>query len=408
MAIQALREQRAVHAKTLNDLMKATEGKTFTAENQAAYDAGIAAIDQIDAEIKRHTDVNARIAEDAMRENVIEAANKHDHDKRSPQAKAFVAWLRAGERGLSAEDALIIRNTMSVGTGSQGGFTVPTETATTLIEKLKQFGGMRTVSSVLATETGHPMSFPAADTTSEVGELVAENAATSALDTSFSTIGLPVYKYSSKYVTVPYELLQDSNIDIEAYVNALIVRRIGRITNTHYTVGTGSGQPQGVVTGAPIGYTAGNGGSEVTAVKYDSLIELQHSIDPAYRQAGQMRWMFADSTLKVVRKIKDSQSRPIFVPGYEMGSPEGSPDRLLGAPIQINQDIAPMGAGALSIVYGDFTYYTIRDAMDVMLRRFDDSAFASKGQVGFLAFMRSGGALLDVGGAVKTFQNAAS
>ena len=64
-----------------------------------------------------------------------------------------------------------------------------------------------------------------------------------------------------------------------------------------------------------------------------------------------------------------------------------------------------MAAGAKSLLFGDFSKYVIRDAMSITMRRFDDSAFAQKGQVGFLAFMRSGGVLTDAQ-AVKFFQHA--
>ncbi|MGI4876646.1 MAG: phage major capsid protein [Janthinobacterium lividum] len=408
MSIQALREQKATFAATISALMASTSDKVWTPENQTAYDSGMASIDAIDASIKRTNDFNARMVAD-QREEIVVEGEKHAKDKKSPQAAAFAKWLRGGDKALSAADVEVIRNTMSVGgAGSEGGYTVPTETATSLIEKLKAFGGMRAVATPLNTTSGNPMSFPTADATSEIGEIVAENASTTALDTAFGTIGLPVYKYSSKSVAVPIELLQDSNIDIEGYLNRLLATRLGRITNRHFTYGTGSSQPRGIVTAAPVGYTAANGGSEVLAVKYDSLVELQHSIDPAYRQAGNSKFMMADSSVKVVRKIKDSNGRPIFVPGYETGNPGGAPDSILGAPIEINQDVAAMAAGAASILFGDFSYYTIRDALGLILRRFDDSAFALKGQVGFCAWLRSGGNLLDNGGAVASFVNAAT
>jgi HK97 family phage major capsid protein len=297
---------------------------------------------------------------------------------------------------------------MSTTTGSEGGFTVATEVASSVLDALKQFGGMRAVANVIQTAQGNPMNFPTSDGTSEVGEIVAENGTASDADVDFGVKSLPVYKYSSKVVTVPIELLQDSSVDVEAFVRARLVTRLGRITNTHFTTGTGSSQPNGIVTAATTGVTAANSTSQVTAVTYDSLVNLQHSVDPAYRDLGNTRWMFNDTTLREIRKIKDSQNRPIFVPGYEAGSPAGAPDRLLGAPIQINQSMANMAASAKSILFGDFSFYTIRDVMSVELLRFTDSAFAKKGQVGFLAWMRSGGNLVDVGGAVKLFVNAAS
>jgi HK97 family phage major capsid protein len=74
----------------------------------------------------------------------------------------------------------------------------------------------------------------------------------------------------------------------------------------------------------------------------------------------------------------------------------------------VNEDVPAMAANAKSILFGDFGFYTIRDAMDIAMLRFTDSAYASKGQVGFLAFLRSGGNFVDVGGAVKYYQNSAT
>jgi HK97 family phage major capsid protein len=118
--------------------------------------------------------------------------------------------------------------------------------------------------------------------------------------------------------------------------------------------------------------------------------------------------MLHDQSVKVIRKIKDTTGRPIFVPGYDLDERGGAPDRLLGDAIRINQDVAQMAANAKSVLYGDFKQYKIRDALDIQMHRFTDSAYAKKGQVGFLAFMRTGGNLVDVGGAVKHYQNSAT
>ena len=123
---------------------------------------------------------------------------------------------------------------------------------------------------------------------------------------------------------------------------------------------------------------------------------------------GGARLMLHDDALKMLRKIKDSQGRPIFVPGYEMGNPGGAPDRLLGREIVINQNMPAPGASAKSVLFGQFSKYLIRDVMDVTLFRMTDSAYTLKGQVGFVAFCRSGANLLDVGGAVKAYQHPAT
>jgi HK97 family phage major capsid protein len=406
MSIQALREQRAAKAKALDELVNKKDWNQ--AVDQPIYDAGMAEIDEINAKITRINDVNKRLAEDALTESVASAADKKARDGGDQGLALYAKWLRGGDKALSAEEWTTVRNTMSTTTNSEGGFTVATTVATSVLDALKAYGGMRSVATVIQSSQGNPMSFPTSDGTSEVGEIIAENASATDLDVSFGTIGLPVYKYSSKVVTVPIELLQDSNVDIEAFVRARLATRLGRITNTHFTTGSGTNQPRGVVVGATVGVTAANSTSQVTNVTYDSLVDLEHSVDIAYREAVNCGFMVRDDTVRALRKIKDGQGRPIFVPGYEVGNPGGAPDRLMGRPIYVNQDVAAMAANARSILFGDFSYYTIRDVMDIQLFRFTDSAYTKKGQVGFLAWMRSGGNLIDVGGAVKAFVNAAS
>jgi HK97 family phage major capsid protein len=403
MSIQALREQRGAIAHALQELVK-KEGD-FTAEDQAVYDNSMTDIDAIDAKISRINAMNEKIAADTRTADVADAAARVGRDKGNKGVTAYAKWLRGGDAALNADDWASIRNTMSTTTGSQGGFSVDSEVATFVIDRLREFGGMRAVSTVISTSGFGGMSFPTSDGTSEEGEIVAENATVTRQSVSFGTVGLPVFKFSSLDVAVPIELIQDSNVDIEGFVQDRLVTRIGRITNRMFTTGTGTGQPNGIVTASTVGVTAANSTTQVTAVTYDSLVNLQHSIDPAYRARG--AFMFNDTTLREIRKMRDGQQRPIFVPGYEAGVPGGAPDRLLGAPIVVNQDVANMAANARSILFGDFSGYYIRDVMALEMYRFTDSAFARNGQVGFLAMMRTGGNLIDVS-KVRVFVNAAS
>ena len=403
MSIQALREQRGTVARALHDLVNKAEFDTVT--DQAIYDNSMAEIEAIDAKIERIAAANEKIAAETRVANVADLSAKKGRDGNDAGLAVYAKWLKGGDRALNSEDWAAIRNTMSTTTNSEGGFTVDAVVANAVIDALKAFGGMREVSTVITTAGHGLLSFPTSDGTAEVGEIIAENTTATDLDPSFGTVGLPVYKFSSKVATVPFELLQDSSVDIEAFIQDRLITRLGRITNAMFTTGTGSSQPNGIATAATIGVTAANSTSQVTAVTYDSLIATQHSLDPAYRRSA--GWMFADSTMRSIRQLKDGQSRPIFVPGYETGVPGGVPDSLLGAPVYINQDVAAMAAGAKSILYGDFSGYYIRDIMAVEMFRFTDSAFTKKGQVGFLAWMRSGGNLVDTG-KVRAFKNAAS
>lgn len=400
-SIQSLRERRAElnkQARNLTEQHQATWNATHTAE----FDGLMEQVSNLDDQIKRtelamSMDADRALADAGVREGGPAAA--------SVRSRAFATLLRSGEQALSAEERRAIANTMSTTTGSEGGFTVQTDVATALVEALKAYGGMREVAQVIRTADGNPLNYPTTDGTAEVGEIVAENGSATDADPVFGTVSLNPFKYSSKVITVPIELLQDSSVDIEALVMRRLAERIGRITNAHFTTGTGTGQPRGVATAATVG-KAGTTGQTLT-VTYDDLVDLQHSVNRAYR--GNARWMMADTSLRVIRKLKDLEGRPIFVPGYEVGNPAGDPDRLLGAPIVINDDVAAMAANAKSILFGDFNYYLIRDVLDLTILRFTDSAYAKKGQVGFLGWHRSGGNFIDAsGGAVKAYQNSAT
>lgn len=405
-SIQALRERRASLAKNLHKLLEDNPGNKWNADHQAAYDQSMAEIENVDAEVKRINDVLEAIKDAAETNAVRNVVERAAHDQKRPEhLNAFWKLMKNGEKLMTPEEWGVLRNTMSVGTAAQGGYTVPTEVATSVADALKAYGGMRAVAEVFRTAAGNDINFPTSDGTSETGELIGENTTATGADPSFGVVTLKTYKFSSKVVAVPFELLQDSSIDMEGFIRQRLVTRLGRVTNTYFTTGTGTAQPNGIVTAAASGKVGTTG--QTATVIFEDLVDLVHSVDPAYRAMGACRFMMNDASLKVIRKLKDSQGRPIFLPGYD-GLAGPMPDTLLGYPITINQDVATMAANAKSILFGDFSYYKIRDAMDIQMFRFDDSAYIKLGQIGFLAWMRSGGNFVDVGGAVKYYANSAT
>ena len=405
-SIQALREQLNARAQSVRQLVE-QNNTSWSAEHQEKYDAGMAEVESLRAAIDRANAVNEKLAVEKQGEEVAERVARTAPSAAAGDEKAALwnKWLRGGDKALSAEDWKTVRNTMSTTTGSEGGYSVQTDVAARLLDQLKAFGGMRAVSTVISSDKGNDIQFPTSDGTAEVGELIGQNTTATAADPTFGTLTHSVYKYSSKIVAVPYELLQDSQIDVEAFVRNRLAERLGRITNTHFTTGSGTGQPRGVVTAAALGKTGTTG--QTTTIIFDDLVDLVHSIDPAYRALGRCRFMMNDSSLAKVRKLKDGQQRPVFIPGYD-GLSGAMADTILGYPVTINQDVANMAANAKSVLFGDFSYYTIRDVMGMTMFRFEDSAYAKLGQVGFLAWLRTGGNLVGNGVEVKYYANSAT
>lgn len=401
--IQALREKIGALASEARALVENNE-QNWTAEKGEKYDSLIQEINDLKASVKRREELNALEFERREDQSVAEHVDKQANDKGGRVGDIYNKFLRQGMRALTVEDWGDIRATMSTTTGSEGGYSVPITVASRLIDSLKFFGGMRQVATVFSTSAGNDMSFLSSDGTAEVGEIVAQNAAATAADPTFGTVPLVTYKWSSKVVAVPIELLQDSVLDIAGFIEKRLAQRIGRIQNTKFTVGTGTAEPFGVVSRAAAGRVGATG--QTLTVTFDDLELLKRSVDVAYRDGGSPKWMMSDASMGIVSRLKDTAGRPIFLPGFD-GLANATPDRILGYPVVINNDVAAMAANAKSILFGDFSYYNIRDVMDVSMFRFEDSAYMKNGQIGFLAWARAGGNLLDTA-AVKYYQNSAT
>jgi HK97 family phage major capsid protein len=400
--IQALREKISNLATQANKLLADKGDQVWTKEEQTQFDNLATEIESAKAQIKaaeRMRDLEA----DQFFNSVAGKPGKKDDGVTIDALAAVAIYLRHGNN-VSAEQAVAIRNAMSTTTPAEGGYTVPAEIATMVIAKLKAFGGMRDVAEILSTESGNPLSFPTNDGTAEVGEIVGENTGAALGETTFGTVPLNTFKYSSKKIALPVELIQDSAIDVIAFVVARLAERIARIQNTHFTTGAGTTLPDGVIPKAATGKT-GTTGQTLTVI-YDDMIDLVHSVNRAYRRNG--RFMLADTSVAVIRKLKDTTGRPIWNPGDMEGIADGVPSTICGYPYTVNDDVAAMAANAKSIAFGDFSKYIIRDvANSTSLRRFDDSAFALLGQVGFCGWTRSGGNLTDTS-AVKLYVNSAT
>lgn len=397
--IQAMREKIANLAKQANHLLNEKGDATWSAEEQSQFDGFTNEIELLKNQIKAAEKMREIEADEFFNSAAGKQKPGQQEDMTIDALAAVAIYLRHGNE-VTAEQAIAIRNAMSTTTPAEGGYTVPAEIAAMVIEKMKAFGGMREVATILTTASGGALNFPTSDGTGEVGEIVGENAAASAGDVTFGSISLPVFKYSSKKIALPVELIQDSAIDVIGFVINRLATRIARIQNTHFTVGGGTTVPDGVVPKSAVGKT-GTTGQTLTVI-YDDLVDLKHSVNRAYRRNA--RYMMNDLSVAVVSKIKDTTGRPIWVPSIT----EGAPDMLNGFPVAINDDMAVMAANAKSIAFGDFSQYNIRDvAGSTSMRRFDDSAFALNGQVGFCGWTRSGGNLLDTA-AVRVYQNSAT
>lgn len=412
LAINRLIQEHNVavqHAKSLMD--QYPEGVAIPADKlaeiQNAFDHEV----KLHNMIEKYREEAANYAEYADSAEILsmESHYRKKGDTKTADAisNMFRQWVVNGSFSDTTQEALfnthMVSNTMSTGTGSEGGFTVPTVIASRYIETLKDYSGMRRVATVQQTASGAPLNFAGSDGTAEEGEIVAENGTATASDPTFFNRAVPVYLYSSKTITVPRQLIQDSLINIDQFVADRAMMRIARIQNRHYTVGTGTGQPTGVTVAATAGKVGTTG--QTTTIIYNDLIDLRESVDIAYH--ANARFMCSQTMRGTLSKLVDSSNRPIWIPAYQSGLEGSAPDRLLGFPLELNNHMPTPAANAKPLVFGSLSQYMIRDVPSLEIQRYTDSVYARNYQVGYQMWMRSGGNLLDTA-AVKYYQNSAT
>lgn len=259
-----------------------------------------------------------------------------------------------------------------------------------IVDAMKAYGGISSVAQILNTSTGQDITWSTSDGTTEEGELLGENTAASEEDVEFDSAILGAKKLSSKIIRVSNELLQDSDVNIEAYLAGRIAQRIGRGEAKYLIQGNGAGTPV-----QPKGLQASVTGTvntaSATAFTWKEMNALKHAVDPAYRVAPQVRWAFNDSTLQLVEEIEDNQGHPLWLPSI-IG---GAPATVLNVPYVIDQGIATLAAGKKFVYFGDFNRFIVRRVAYMTLKRLVER-YAEYDQTAFLAFHRFDCVLEDV------------
>lgn len=440
MTIKELLEQRAKHFEDSKKILDKAdkEKRSLTSEERAECDRLFKAIDDLKAEVDTRTKAETEersvrerveaeereLAQSRGRQTTTSVRSESDGPSQTDVDLAFRGWAlgrgrateamlaaaqrvglsvdgkeleidwrrRRDERGAEIVEVRSLRvggrgvelRALAAGTTSAGGYSVPNEMMRAYEEVQKWFGGVRVGATVIQTETGATLPWPTVDDTANTGEIVAESGAvTTTADPVFGIVNLGAHKFSSKAVIVPVELLQDSFIQLPTFLGQMLGRRVARIQNNKFTVGTGTGEPKGLADAAALGKTA----AATNAFTFDEVIDLEHSVDPAYRPRS--GFMLHDTIAAYARKLKDSQNRYL----WEMSLQVGQPDRLFGYPVTINNDMDSALTTAKKVaLFGEFSNYLVRDAGPLIILRADELRILNHQSV-FVAFQRSDGNL---------------
>lgn len=305
---------------------------------------------------------------------------------------AFNGHLRSGR--MSIEDAQALgfteeehRNFLT-SPGASGGFLVSPLLQSFITTADKQALGMIEAGcDVIRTQTGADLPYPLNDDTAAVATILGEGAAATLSTSTFGVKVLKTFKYTTGYVPMTFEIMQDSAFDLMGFLSGMVNGRMARAMALHHTTGDGTTQPEGVLTAInAVGSNAWKSAAGASAITSDDLWDLQLSVDPVIRTDPMAKYMMSDTIFGTVMKLKDSQNNYIF-----REARTGAPATIHGKPYSIVTNLeTTIASGKTTVLFGNPKAYKARLVQDLVIFRNDFEAMRT-GQVTFYGFARAGG-----------------
>ncbi len=383
--VNDLRNERAKsweQAKRFLDSHRSDKG-ILSAEDTETYERMEQEIVNLGHEIERQERMDAMERELAAPVNTPITAKPENRKADEKVGRASDAYKKAfWNQVRNVTNMPELRNALSEGTDTEGGYLVPDEFESTLIKALEEENVIRAHAHVFTTASGsHKIPIVA---TKGTASWIDEGGAYGEADDVFGQTQIDAHKVGT-IVKVSEELLNDSAFDLESYFREEFARRIGNKEEEAFLIGDGSGKPTGILSdnGAEVGVTA----ASATAVTADELIDLFYSLKSPYRKNA--IWVLNDATVRLIRKLKDNNGQYLWQPALR----DGEFDTILGKRIFTSAYAPTPAAGAKSILFGDLSYYWIGDRQGVTFKRLNER-YADYGQIGFLASKRVDGKLV--------------
>ena len=377
MTIKELIEKRAKVWETAKSFVDTHEDKNglLSAEDTATYNKMEKEIEDLTSAIDRQRRAEQREADLSKPLNSPLTSRPYKEtqtEKKSGRAtdeykNAMLSAMRSNFRNIS--------NVLQEGVDSDGGYLVPEEYDSRLIDVLEEENIMRYLATTITTSGQHKINIAA---TKPAAAWIEEGGALSFGDATFDQIYLDAYKLHVA-IKVTEELLYDNAFNLENYIIKQFGKALGNAEEDAFLNGDGKGKPIGIFDSKGGGNVLG---TLTAAIKSDDRLDLVYGLKRPYRKSSS--FIMNDSTLALLRKLKDNNGAYIWQPSYK----EGEPDRVLGYAVNTSP-YAPTNA----IAFGDYSYYNIGDRGSRSFAELRE-LFAGNGMVGFVAKERVDGKLI--------------
>lgn len=322
MTINELREKRNqawnaakafVETKRDKDgLLSEEDAKTYAQMEKKVQDYGaeierMEAMSAMEAQLNRPT--FSPITEKPMN-------GKSTADEKPKTGRASDAY-RTGMLTALRSNFHQVSDVLREGVDADGGYLVPEEYDSRLIQTLSEENIMRKLGHTITTSGEHKINIAA---TAPAAAWIEEGGALSFGDATFAQILLDAHKLHVA-IKVTEELLYDNAFKLEDYILTEFGKALANAEEDAFLNGTGVGQPLGLFAETGGGHVAE---TLTAALKSDDLITLIHALKRPYRKSAS--FIMNDKTIAQIRKLKDNNGAYIWQPSYQAGEP----DRILG------------------------------------------------------------------------------
>ena len=278
--------------------------------------------------------------------------------------KAFQAFLRrpGDERSLFPEEA----KAMSVGIDPDGGYTVTPFMSARILERIREIDPIRSLAG------GETITTNAIEFMVDRDEAASgwETETVTGAETATPEIGKRRIVVHNAYARprATQQLLEDSGINVEAWLASKVGERFARTEGAAFVTGTGIGQPRGFLT-----YPSGTAWGQIeqvamgaaAALTADGFIDVKYSLIEEYMNRG--TWLMNRSTVAAAMQLKDGTGAYIWKPALIASDPTST---ILGSPVRMSTTMPSVAANALAVVYADFSQaYLIVDRLGITIQR---------------------------------------
>lgn len=385
--ISSVGELKAAHTQALKDNDALVTGKIHALSEEVAKK--FEEQQKLSAALQAKEERIAKL-EAAFARPGADGASKKDEEMLIEHKKRFLAWAR-GEINIK-EIEVFEKKAMSTNVDPDGGYLVRPELVSTIVSRVFETSPIRQLANVITTSNKSVEILIDDDeaTAAWVGEGAQVNTNTTTPQVGRLTIS--AHKLEAEPRTTQ-EMLEDAYLDVEAWLASKLADKFGRVENTAFVGGDGVSKPKGFLS-----YTAGstsyardaieqvNSGTS-GAVTADGVISLQNSLMEAYQ--ARAVFLMKRATYTNYLQLKDTNNQYLF--GFDFLKNGQLQPTLLGKRVVFADDMPTIGAGSLSVAYGDFSVgYTIVDRVGLAIQR---DPYTAKGFVKFYTTKRVGGAV---------------